>query len=63
MSRSESTGDGHTALAYLIAGIGLYGGAGWFLDRWLGTQFLLPIGLILGAGLGIYLIVRRFGRS
>lgn len=62
-SGPKGSGDGFTALAYLISGIGLYGGVGWLLDRWLGTVFLLPIGLILGMGLAIYLIVRRYGRS
>jgi ATP synthase protein I len=60
--KSPDTGGGYTALAYLIAGIGLYGGLGWLLDAWLGTKFLLPIGIILGAGLGIFLVIRRYGR-
>lgn len=63
MSRSGTSGDGYTALAYLITGIGLYGGLGWLGDQWLGTRFLLPIGLILGGGLAIFLIARRFGPS
>lgn len=60
--KSPDMGGGYTALAYLITGIGLYGGLGWLLDAWLGTKFLLPIGIILGAGLGIFLVVRRYGR-
>lgn len=62
MSRSESPGDAHGPLAYLIAGIGLYGGLGWLLDRWLETGFLLPVGLIVGFVLSVLLIVRRYGR-
>lgn len=61
--RPPSSGDGYTALAYMITGIGLYGGGGWLLDNWLGTRFLLPVGLILGAALGVYLVVRRFNKS
>ncbi|OYO19461.1 hypothetical protein CGZ93_13200 [Enemella dayhoffiae] len=48
------------ALSYLLAGVLGYGGLGWLLDRWLATSFLLPIGIVLGAGLGIYLVIRRF---
>ncbi len=34
---------------------------GWLGDRFLGTGFLLPTGIILGAALGCYVIIRRFG--
>ncbi|MDR1807363.1 MAG: AtpZ/AtpI family protein [Propionibacteriaceae bacterium] len=54
-------GDGITALSYILSGVLLYGGLGWLADRWLGTGFLLPAGLILGLALGVYLIIRRFG--
>ena len=33
---------------------------GWLADRWLGTSFLVVIGILLGAGLGIYLTIKRF---
>ncbi len=49
------------ALGYLIAGIVVYGGLGWLGDHYLGTRFLLPLGIMLGAAGGIYLIIRRFG--
>lgn len=49
-------------LSYLISGIAVYGFAGWLTDRYLDTNFLLPIGIVLGAAGGIYLIIRRFGR-
>lgn len=61
--RPPSSGDGYTALAYMISGIGLYGGLGWLLDRWLDTGFFLPTGLIVGGALGVYLIARRFNKS
>lgn len=32
-------------------------------DEGLGTGFLLPIGIVLGAGFGIYLVVKRFGAT
>ena len=45
-------------LSYLIAGVAFYGFLGWLGDRLLGTGFLLPVGIILGAGLAVYLIFR-----
>ncbi len=54
---------GIRSVSYLIAGVLLYGGIGWLLDRWLGTVFLLPIGIVLGAAGGVYLIHQRFVRK
>jgi F0F1-type ATP synthase assembly protein I len=53
---------GMQVLSYLIAGVAFYGFLGWLGDRLLDTGFLLPIGIVLGAGLGCYVIIRRFGR-
>jgi len=50
---------GMRVLAYLISGVLLYGGLGWVGDHYLHTQFLLPVGIVLGAGLGIYSTIRR----
>ena len=52
---------GMQVLSYLIAGVLLYGGLGWLGDHYLGTGFLLPLGIVLGAGFGMYLLVKRFG--
>ena len=52
----SNSADGWRVLSYLIGGIG-FG-----LDRWLGTQFLLPVGIVLGAGLTILLLHFRYGR-
>ncbi len=46
---------------YLLAGPLLYGGIGWGLDHWLGTAFLLPVGIIGGMALSLYLIWFRYG--
>ena len=35
-------------VAYLLSGMLLWGGAGWLLDRWLGLDVFLPIGLLFG---------------
>jgi ATP synthase protein I len=50
-------------VAYLLSGMLLWGGAGWLLDRWLGLGLFLPIGLLFGTGLALYLIFVRFGRA
>jgi len=50
---------GMRALSYLISGVLLYGALGWVGDHFLHTNFLLPIGIVLGAGLGVYLTIKR----
>jgi hypothetical protein len=41
----------------------LWGGAGWLLDSWLDVTFFLPIGLLFGTGLALYLVYVRHGRA
>lgn len=60
--RQHSMEDGYHVLSYLVAGLLFYGGLGWLGDRWLQTGFLLPIGLIVGTVLSIYMIYNRFGK-
>lgn len=55
------TEDPWQAVAWIVAGVLLYGGLGWLGDWWLGTSFLVPVGIVAGAGLGIYLVIKRFG--
>ncbi len=49
------------SISYLVTGPLLYGAVGYGIDRWLGQWWGLPLGLIIGMGLGIYVIIRRFG--
>lgn len=63
MSGQGGADQGYRILSIMIAGLLAYGGLGWLLDRWLGTAWFLPIGLILGVGLGVYYVVVRFGKS
>lgn len=51
------------AFSQIVAGVLLYGGAGWLADRWLGTTFLVAVGILLGAGFGIYAVVKQFGHA
>lgn len=59
----NTSADGWRVLSYLIGGVVVYGGIGFGLDRWLGTPFFLPVGIVLGAGLTILLLHFRYGRS
>ena len=60
----ESAGmdQGLRVLSYLISGVLLYGLLGWLGDYYFGTRFLVPIGIVVGAAFGVYVIIRRFGR-
>ena len=49
-------------LSYILAGLILYGGLGWLGDHYLHTEWMLPVGLIVGLGFSIYLIIKRYGR-
>lgn len=47
----------------LLSGIVLYGGLGWIGDHFLHTGFLLPVGILIGLGLSLYLIIKRHGSA
>lgn len=55
-------GDAWSVLAYLITGLLVWGGAGMLLDRWLGTELFIVVGLLLGSASSIYLVYIRYGR-
>lgn len=44
-----------------LAGVLAWGLIGWALDRWLGTTFLVAIGIVVGAAGAFYLIIKRYG--
>jgi F0F1-type ATP synthase assembly protein I len=56
-------GDAYTVLGYLLAGLVFWGGVGYLLDRWLGTSFLVLIGLLVGGAAALYLIYVRYGKA
>jgi ATP synthase protein I len=48
----------------LVAGILVWGGAGYLVDRLVGLRWLfLPIGMLVGVSASIYLVYLRFGRD
>ncbi|GAA0972964.1 hypothetical protein ENKNEFLB_01850 [Nocardioides aquaticus] len=53
-------GDPWHAFGYVVSGVAVYGLVGWWADQWLGTSFLVAIGILFGAVLGIYLTISRF---
>ena len=62
MSQPEEKpkGDPWHAFGYITAGVAFYGLLGWLADRWLGTDFLVAVGILAGAALGIYMTAARF---
>ena len=62
-SDDSPKGDPWHAFGYVVSGVALYGLAGWALDRWLGTTFLVAIGILIGAGFGIYMTYARFTKA
>lgn len=52
-----------SVVSYLISGPVLFGGIGWLLDHWLGTAFLVVVGLLVGMAASLYLVWFRYGTS
>lgn len=50
-------------VSYLLSGLLVWGGAGYLIDRWLGTSFVVLIGLLVGASASLYLVWLRYGRQ
>lgn len=54
------TGDPWHAFGYLVSGVAFYGALGWLADQWIGTSFLVAVGILVGAALGVYMTWSRF---
>ncbi len=61
--RGNGADTGWAVTGTLISGMAVWGGAGWLLDRWLDTRVFLPVGVILGISVAIYLVVARYGQA
>ncbi len=62
MGEQSGSDAGLRVLSMLISGLILYGGLGWILDSWLQTSWCLPVGIVVGAAAGVYLVIARYGR-
>lgn len=60
---SRGMNDGLRVLSMLIAGCLFYGFLGWLGDRLLGTSLLMPFGIVVGLGLAVYMVAKRYGTS
>jgi len=57
-------GDVWSIIGTLIAGLAVWGAIGFGIDRLAGFHALfLPIGLVVGAVGGVYIVVVRYGRQ
>jgi F0F1-type ATP synthase assembly protein I len=48
-------------VSYLISGPVMFGALGWGLDTWLGTSWLVAVGIVGGMALSLYLVWFRYG--
>jgi hypothetical protein len=58
---SQGGGDPWAAFGYLVAGVAVYGALGWGLATWLHASYLLPIGIVVGAVLGLVMVMYQTG--
>ncbi len=57
---AETSVDGVSIVSLLVSGMIVWGGAGWLLDRLTAHEALfLPIGILLGLGLALYMVFAR----
>lgn len=63
MGEPDHTDFGLRVFSLLVSGLAFYGGLGWLFDRWQGTSWGLPVGIIVGAVAGVYMVIARYGRS
>jgi ATP synthase protein I len=60
----SGVGIGWAITSTMVAGIAFVGGLGFLLDRLLDTEFVLTaIGIVIGAGAGVYIVYLRYGRG
>lgn len=57
----DGSNQGWAATETMLSGILAWGLIGWGLKAWTGWVGFLPICVLLGAGLGIYLVIKRAG--
>jgi F0F1-type ATP synthase assembly protein I len=61
---SGDSGIAWSIIGTLVAGVLVWGGIGWLVDRWLGTDSVfLVIGLLVGFASSMYLVFVRYGKN
>jgi F0F1-type ATP synthase assembly protein I len=60
--KAPGAGAGWAVLGTLIAGMAVWGGVGWLLDRWMSTRAFTAIGVIVGVATAIYVIAVKYGK-
>jgi len=69
MGRSDEEENRKSGIAYaaatvLFASVAAFCAAGWFLDKWLGTQpWLLVAGIVIGSAAGLFEFVRLSSKT
>jgi ATP synthase protein I len=61
--RRKGEADAWNAFSYVLSGMLVWGGVGWLVSRWLGSQAWIGLGLMVGTGAGVGLVWLRYGRS
>jgi ATP synthase protein I len=60
----RGAGTAWSITATLLAGILVWGGIGYLVDRWMGFDGLfLPIGMVVGIAGSLYIVYVRYGRE
>lgn len=52
---------GTSVVSYLLAGPILFGGIAWLIARWTGAEWLVPVGMLGGMAMSVYIIWVRYG--
>ena len=59
----NSSNAGWTIFSYLISGMIFYGGLGWLIGRWTHITAILPVGMLVGLGVGVFAVIYKYGRQ
>lgn len=61
-SGSSGANTGYAVVGTLLSGIVVWGAIGWLLDRWFDTVMFAALGVVMGAVLGIYLVMVKYAQ-
>src|SRR4051794_41956517 len=51
---------GWAIIGTMLSGMAVWGGAGWLLDLWLDIKVFVPVGIIVGMAVSIYMGVVKY---